>query len=68
MDSIPDHFGMAFDSEFQLLPGNIGQPVYMNSGSFTGQYIRVELHELQQADLGRKCYIIMDSVSESLLI
>jgi len=45
---------MDFDSEFQLLPGNIGQPVYINSGSFSGQYIRVELHELQQADLGRK--------------
>jgi hypothetical protein len=59
MNSIPDHFRMAFESEFQLLPGNVGQPVYVNSGLFSGQYIRLELQELQQADLGRKCNIFM---------
>jgi hypothetical protein len=68
MDSIPDYFRMALEPEFQPIPGNIGQPMYINSGLFSGQYIRVELQELQQADLGRKCNTFIHSVYKLLLI
>lgn len=61
MESIPDYLRLALGSESAPLQG-IGQPTYLNSGPFSGQYIRVELQELQQADLGRKCNISMFSV------
>jgi hypothetical protein len=41
-------------SESGLLPSNVGQPMYFDSGLFSGRHIRVELKELQQAQLGRK--------------
>ncbi|KDR77171.1 hypothetical protein GALMADRAFT_45871, partial [Galerina marginata CBS 339.88] len=32
----------------------IGHPIYFSSGPYEGQTIRMELHEIQKADLGRK--------------
>jgi hypothetical protein len=58
----------AAGSEFGLLPSNVGQPMYFGSGLFSGKHIRVELQELQQADLGRKYNKFMIPIRESLLI
>ncbi|KAI0351933.1 hypothetical protein OH77DRAFT_1523819 [Trametes cingulata] len=38
----------------QVVPSDIGQPVSFSSGLFAGRTIRVELEEIQKADLGRK--------------
>jgi hypothetical protein len=43
----------------------IGQPILFASGQFTGQTIRAELREIQQADLGRK-YVSSPLTDDSL--
>lgn len=44
---------MMLDS-FQPFPATVGQPIVFSFGQFTGSTIRMELNELQKADLGRK--------------
>lgn len=34
------------------------QPIYFRSGPDTGRTIRMELHEIQKADLGRKLVVL----------
>ncbi|RDB24850.1 hypothetical protein Hypma_007778 [Hypsizygus marmoreus] len=49
---------MSYNNEcarcFDLEPSIIGQVMHYISGQFTGQDIRIELEELQKADIGRK--------------
>lgn len=43
------------DPAFPVVPLHaIGQPMLFSSGQFSGQTIRTELHEVQQARSGRK--------------